>query len=138
MGLERSHRNGVVESLIKSVRRALESTCKMVRYTEEQWRTFLAEATYLVNARPLYPASSDFWDEPPITPNDLILGPNFGVPQAKPEEKVNPRHLTKSVQRRVQQFWESCLKYFAPSLLIRSKVAQTARKSRSRRLGVGN
>jgi hypothetical protein len=45
-----SHMNGVLESLIKSVRRALESSCKMAAYTEEQWRTFLAEVTFLVNS----------------------------------------------------------------------------------------
>lgn len=116
-----SHMNGVVESLIKSVRRALESTCKMAAYTEEQWRTFLSEVTYLVNSRPLYPASGNIWEEPPITPNDLIIGPNFGVAQSEPEEVVNPRQLTRSVQKRVYQFWQCWMKYFAPSLLVRTK-----------------
>ena len=116
-----SHMNGVVESLIKSVRRALESSCKMVAYTEEQWRTFLAEITFLVNSRPLYPASDNIWEDPPITPNDLIIGTNFGVPQPEHEELVNPRHLNKSVQKRVDQFWQCWMKYFAPNLLLRSK-----------------
>ena len=40
-----SHQNGVVESLIKSVRQALDSVCKNQAFTEEQWRTFLAEVT---------------------------------------------------------------------------------------------
>ncbi|CAB3996958.1 PREDICTED: uncharacterized protein LOC107334477 [Paramuricea clavata] len=116
-----SHMNGVVESLIKSVRRALESSCKMIAYTEEQWRTYLAEVTFLVNSRPLYPASGNIWEEPPITPNDLIIGPNFGVPQPKEEEQVNPMHLSKSVQKRVCQFWQCWMRYFAPNLLIGSK-----------------
>ena len=38
-----SHQNGVVESLIKSVRQALNNVCKNQAFTEEQWRTFLAE-----------------------------------------------------------------------------------------------
>jgi hypothetical protein len=116
-----SHMNGVVESLIKSVRRALESSCKMAAYTEEQWRTFLAEVTFLVNSRPLYPASDNIWEDPPITPNDLIMGPNFGVPQPEEEELVNPRDLSKSVQRRVCEFWKCWMKYFAPNLLVRTK-----------------
>ena len=116
-----SHMNGVVESLINSVRRALESSCRMTAYTEEQWRTFLAEVTFLVNSRPLYPGSENIWDDPPITPNDLILGPNFGVPQPEEEKVVNPKDLNKSVQRRVCQFWQCWMKYFAPNLLVRAK-----------------
>lgn len=40
-----SHQNGVVETLIKSVRQALNATCKNQAYSEEQWRTFLSEVT---------------------------------------------------------------------------------------------
>ena len=120
-----SHMNGVVESLIKSVRRALENSCKRIAYTEEQWRTYLAEATFLVNSRPLYPASGNNWEEPPINPNDLIIGPSFGVPQpdrrrraSQPEEvKV----ISKSDQKKVFQFWQCWMRYFAPNLLIGSK-----------------
>jgi hypothetical protein len=67
----------------------------MAAYTEEQWRTFLAEVTFLVNSIPLYPASDNIWEDPPITPNDLIMGPNFGVPQPEEEELVNTRDLSK-------------------------------------------
>jgi len=48
-----SHQNGIVESLIKSVRQALNSVSKNQVFTEEQWRTFLAETTYMINSRPL-------------------------------------------------------------------------------------
>ena len=53
------HQNGVVESLIKSVRQALNSECKKQAFTEEHWRTFLAEVTYMINSRLLYPSSED-------------------------------------------------------------------------------
>ena len=46
------HQNGVVKTLIKSVRQALNCVCKNQTFTEEQWRTFLAEVTYMVNGRP--------------------------------------------------------------------------------------
>ena len=46
-----SHQNGVVETLIKSVRQALNVTCKNQAHSVEQWRTFLAEITYMVNDR---------------------------------------------------------------------------------------
>ena len=116
-----SHQNGVVESLIKSVRQALSSTCKNQSFTEEQWRTFLAEVSYVVNGRPLYPSSENIWETPPITPNDILLGQHHSVPQPVPEERVNPRDLTKSTQKRVQEFWTCWMKYFAPTLLPRNK-----------------
>ncbi|XP_068735180.1 uncharacterized protein [Montipora capricornis] len=49
-----SHQNGVVETLIKSVRQSLNATCKNQAFTEEQWRTFLAETTYVINGRPKF------------------------------------------------------------------------------------
>ena len=45
-----SHLNGLVDSLIKSVRQALDATVKNQALTdEEQWRTYLAEVTCLIN-----------------------------------------------------------------------------------------
>ena len=88
-----SHQNGVVESLIKSARQALNATCKDQAYTEEQWRTFLAEVSYIINGRPLYPSSENIWESPPVTPNDNLLGQHNELPQPTPEDKVNPRDL---------------------------------------------
>ncbi|XP_022777768.1 uncharacterized protein LOC111319218 [Stylophora pistillata] len=116
-----SHQNGVVETLIKSVRQALNATCKNQAYSEEQWRTFLSEVTFLVNGRPLYPSSDDIWEVPPITPNDLLLGHHNPPPQPEPEERTNPRQLLRSTQNRVADFWRSWMKYFAPNLLPRNK-----------------
>lgn len=52
-----SHQNGVVESLVKPVRQALDASSKIQNYTEEQGRTYLAEMIYLINGSPLYPSS---------------------------------------------------------------------------------
>ena len=116
-----SHQNGVVESLIKSVRQALNSVCKNQAFTEEQWRTFLAETAYMVNSRPLYPSSDDVWEEPPITPNDILIGQHNPPPQPEQESRVNPRHLLRSVQNKAGEFWACWMKYFAPTLLPRNK-----------------
>ena len=116
-----SHQNGVVESLIKSVRQALNSTCKNQAFTEEQWRTFLTEINYIVNSRPLYPSSNNIWECPPVTPNDLLIGQHSAPPQPPPEDRVNPRHLLRSTENRVREFWNCWLKYFAPNLLPRNK-----------------
>lgn len=116
-----SHQNGVVESLIKSVRQALNATCKDQAYTEEQWRTFLAEVSYIINGHPLYPSSENIWESPPVTPNDILLGQHNKLPQPTPEDKVNPRDLVRSTQKRIADFWSCWMKYFAPNLLPRNK-----------------
>jgi hypothetical protein len=120
-----SHQNGVVESLIKSVRQAMDATCKNQTFTEEQWRTFLAETTYLINSRPLYPSSERVWESPPITPNDILIGTHNSPPQPEPEEKINPRDLLRNTEDRVNAFWNCWIKYFAPNLLPRNKWFRT-------------
>ena len=116
-----SHQNGVVETLIKSVRQALNATCKNQAYSEEQWRSFLSEISYMVNGRPLNPSSDDIWEAPPITPNDLLLGHYNPPPQPEREERTNPRQLLRSTQNRVSDFCRSWMKYFAPNMLPRNK-----------------
>ena len=116
-----SHQNGVVESLIQSVRQALDATSKNQSFTEEQWRTHHAEVTYLVNSRPLYPSSDGIWESPPVSPNDLLIGHHFPPPAPEQEERVNPRHLMRSTEKRVREFWRCWIKYFAPNLLTRNQ-----------------
>lgn len=116
-----SHQNGVVESLIKSVRRALDASCKCHAYSEEHWRTFLTEITYMINNRPLYPSFNDIFEAPPITPNDILLGYHNQALQPESSERVNPRDLIRSIEQRTKEFWTSWVKYFAPNLLPRNK-----------------
>lgn len=116
-----SHMNGAVESLVKSVRKAIDGAFGFASYSQSQWATILHEASYLVNSRPLYPSSENVLDAPPITPNTLLLGHGIVIPQPEKQEKVNPRHLNNSVQSRIQLFWEQWLRHFAPNLLVRNK-----------------
>jgi hypothetical protein len=103
----------------------MDATCKNQTFTEEQWRTFLAETTYLINSRPLYPSSERVWESPPITPNDILIGSHNSPPQLEPEEKINPRDLLRSTEDRVNAFWNCWIKYFAPNLLPRNKWFRT-------------
>ena len=95
-----SHQNGVVETLIKSVRQSLNAACKNQPFTEEQWRT------YIINGRTLYPSSNNIWESLPITPNDILIGQHLPPPQSEPEERINPRHLLRSKQDRVNESWK--------------------------------
>ena len=72
--------NGVVESLIASVRKGLDAS--ITNYTRrvlsfQNWSTILAEVTYVINSRPLFP-DGDPWDFHCITANDILYP--FGQP----------------------------------------------------------
>ena len=69
-----SHMNGVVESLINSVRKGLAAA--IINYTInilsfEEWATVLSEITYLINSRPIFP-DGDPWLFTCITANNIL------------------------------------------------------------------
>lgn len=70
---------------------------------------------------PLYSSSNNIWEGPPITPNDILMGHHLPLPQPKSEERVNPRHLLRSTQDGVNEFWKCWMRFFAPNLLPRNK-----------------
>ena len=103
-----SHQNGIVESLIKSVRQA----SKNQALKEEQWRTYLAEVACLINQRHLYPSSNGIWESPPITPKDLLIGNHFPPPIPEVEPKVKPRHLMRSTEETSARVLELLVEVF--------------------------
>ena len=119
-----SHMNGVVESLINSVRKGLDAA--ITNYTRiilsfEEWATVLLEITYIINSRPLFP-DGDPWLFNCITAND-ILHP-YGqptVPQFTSEETTNLIGMFRSVQGKVDAFWNCWLKHIPPQLNLRNK-----------------
>ena len=125
-----SHMNGVVESLINSVRKGLDAA--ITNYTRnilsfEEWATVLSEITYLINSRPLFP-DGDPWLFKAITGND-ILHPygqsTVTIPQFSSEETSNLKGMLKGVQCKIDAFWISWLQHIPPQLNIRSKWFHT-------------
>ena len=57
-----------------------------------------------MNGRPLYPSSVEIWENLPVTPNDLLIEHHFPPPVPEPEQRVNPRHLMRITEKRVQEF----------------------------------
>jgi hypothetical protein len=86
---------------------------------------FLAETTYLINSRLLYPSSERVWESPPITPNDILIGSHNSPPQRESEEKISPRDLLRITEDRVNAFWNCRIEYFAPNFLPRNKLFRT-------------
>ena len=120
-----SHMNGAVESLIKSIKKAVDGAFGFASYTQSQWITIQYETSNLVNSQPQYPSSDDILDAPPITPNTLLLGHGLIVPQPEKQDVVNPRHLYNAVQHRIQLLWEQWMRHFAPTLVPRDKWFHT-------------
>ncbi|XP_077970820.1 uncharacterized protein LOC144425210 [Styela clava] len=125
-----SHMNGVVESLINSVRKALDAP--VVNYsralmTYEEWTTVLNEITYIINSRPLFPDGNPL-EYNCITGNTL-LHPYAKqiVPQTTQEERFNPRDMLKVAENRVEVFWKTWMKHIPPQLLLANKWFRTRR-----------
>jgi hypothetical protein len=68
-----SHRGGVWERLIRSVRRILSAISKEQVVTDESLTTFLAEVERIMNCRPIAPVSDDHTANMALTPNDILL-----------------------------------------------------------------
>ena len=119
-----SHMNGIVESLVNSVRKGLDAavtTYTRRKFTYEEWVTVLNEVCYLINSRPLFP-EGDPWNFHCITAND-ILHP-YGqptIPQGDSFDNDNVRDMYKVVQNRVNTFWSTWVKHIPPQLLSRNK-----------------
>ena len=116
--------NGVVESLINSVRKALDAS--VVNYLEsrltyEEWCSVLCEINYIINSCPI-----TFIGNPEdmncITSN-MLLYPHGQptIPQYVPDGNYNFDKSLKIVQNRIEVFWYSWLKFMPSQLIERSK-----------------
>jgi hypothetical protein len=81
------HYNGQAERLISVLKRCLESTMANRRFTLGELNTVVAEATQLVNSRPIAKNKGDPETGGPITPLHLQLGrASVAVPKMKFDE----------------------------------------------------
>ncbi|XP_033229607.1 uncharacterized protein LOC117181146 [Belonocnema kinseyi] len=67
------HMGGCWERLVKSVKKALESTLREQAPRKEVLQTLFAEAEYSVNSRPLTHVSDDPEDLTSLSPNDFLM-----------------------------------------------------------------
>ena len=68
-----SHRGGVWERIIRSIRRILKAISEERNVRDETLLTYLAEVERILNNRPLVPLYDDARDAPALTPNDILL-----------------------------------------------------------------
>ena len=114
--------NGVIESLVKSVKRSLESAVgdQVLSFVELQ--TTMFESAQLVNQRPIgrHPTSSD--DGVYLCQNDLLLGRSTSdIPQGPFANGSKFIRRFYFIQSLVDSFWKRWTRNFFPSLIIRNK-----------------
>ena len=116
-----SHHNGAVESLIKSVKSALNKVVKTQVLTEQEYRRVLSEIATCVNSRPLWTPTEGDYEQPPITCNDLIRPGGLERNPVNMNHCEHPKKRYQRVQRVANEWWSLWLRYFVPNLQIRSK-----------------
>nr|CAH8863828.1 unnamed protein product [Trichobilharzia regenti] len=129
-----SHRGGVWERLIRSVRRVLSAVSKEQVLTDESLMTYLTEVERILNSRPLVPVYDDSSQLDVLTPNHILLSRN---PEQVPEIDVS---LCGRYSRRWKQgqlladtFWRRWKREYLTTLQSRAKWVQ-----RHRNLQVGD
>ena len=119
------HHNGVVESMVKSVKSSINKVVKESVLSEEEYRTVFAEVSACINSRPVWPSSDGDVEQPPITCQDLLRPSMLDHDPAPLNVEGNPRKRYNYVQRLVDEWWKLWLLHFIPNLQPRNKWYKT-------------
>ena len=112
---------GAVESLVKTVKRALDISIHKQRLSVSEFLTVCSEIANLVNERPLGLLPGLDSDINVLTPNCLLLGraSSSNPNNWRPNHSIKTRsNLVSSIE---DQFWTHWMELFAPSLVYRQK-----------------
>lgn len=119
------HFSGVIEILVKSVKRALRTVLKNQCVHEPVLHTLMCEVESVVNSRPLtHVGVENPVSEPePLTPNHFLL--HRSVVVSSPIDTASEDSLTRKRWRLTQlltdQFWRRWRREYLPSLTVASK-----------------
>jgi len=128
-----SHMSGVWERMIRSARRALCAVAGTRNVDDYRLLTFMAEAEYTLNSRPLSAVSDDPTDFEAITPNHILLLKPTCVAGVGTGTSLTSRKRWQQVQALADHFWKRWRKDYLYTLQGRSKWQRTQRE-----LGVGD
>ena len=120
-----SHMLGVWERLIRSVRKAMKGVLgdRSAFSGRETLRTVFAEVMFILNSRPMCPASDDPNDMEALTPNHLLLQRRNLVmpPGVFTKEELYTRKQWRHAQFLADCFWSRWLREYVPTLQHRHK-----------------
>ena len=116
-----SHHNGAVESMVKSVKIALNKVVKGRLLWEEDYRTIFSEVTACINSRPLWPPTEGDVGGTPITCEDLLRPTGLPRDPVELNVKCDPRKRYQQIQDIVNDWWKLWMLHFAPNLQARNK-----------------
>ena len=127
-----SHMGGAWERMIGVTRRILDSLLLSVKnLTHDVLSTVMAEASSIINARPLVPVSSDPENPCPLTPASLLTMKTSQSVRLFQLTDFNEKDIHKKQWRCVQhlanQFWCRWRDEYLPTLQPRSKWRQDAK-----------
>ena len=118
-----SHFGGVWERMIRSTRQILQALLKEQLVSDEVLMTVVAEATNILNSRPLTWNSDDALDDEALTPNHLLKLRSFKVlpPGIFDERDLHCQRRWRQAQYLANLFWRRWLKEYLPTLQKRQK-----------------
>ena len=114
--------NGATESMVKSVKRALNAAVgdSVMQYSELQ--TVVFEAAQLVNERPigLHPTHPE--EGTYLCPNDLLLGrASSKIPQGPFQQRCSNKHRHDFLQGVINSFWRRWIREVFPGMVVEPK-----------------
>lgn len=122
-----SHRGGIWERIIRSVRRIMNSVGNEQPMTDEVLVTLMVEVERILNDRPLVAVTSDVRDEQVLTPNHLILLKGNSITLPKEDLQTNYSKGWRQVTHLATVFWRRWLSEYLPTLQCRSKWCEPKR-----------
>ena len=112
------HMGGAWERLVRSAKEVMYGLTKDHVLTDPQLLTFVTEAEYILNSRPLTHLSDDVSDLEALTPNHVLLGLHqnwVSIPDIS-EADINSRRQWKRVQALRSMFWSRWVREYLPEL----------------------
>ena len=114
--------NGVTESLVKSIKRSLNTAIGDQVLSFSELQTTMFECAQLVNQRPIWRHPTEPEDGSYLCLNDLILGRSTSqIPQGPFQPRTSMSKRFQFIQSLTDAFWKKWCRDYFPNLLIRSK-----------------
>ena len=115
--------NGAVESLIKSVKKAISFSMQDQRLSPFEFSCLLYEVANVINERPIGTFTSTDAELSIITPNSLLIGRSRAKNPLgwQPDSGSTLLQRFNLVQEICNMFWRNWMKTCAPSLITDSK-----------------